>query len=120
MGGLGQSIRVLAVAEVVPPTFALLALMLAGVVLVSLLLLRFRQSLLLGYFVLWGGDREQRNSRSFRRASRQRIISVTWRNWGGALDVHPSGSSSHLASFAICGGSRCGAGCCKWFSPHCR
>jgi CPA2 family monovalent cation:H+ antiporter-2 len=35
----------------VPPIFALLALMLTGVVLVSLLLLRFRQSLLLGYFL---------------------------------------------------------------------
>jgi CPA2 family monovalent cation:H+ antiporter-2 len=38
-------------AERVPPLFALLAMMLVGVVLVSLLLLRFRQSLLLGYFL---------------------------------------------------------------------
>lgn len=34
-----------------PPVFALLALMLAGVVLVSLLLLRLRQSMLAGYFI---------------------------------------------------------------------
>lgn len=41
----------LAAAEVIPPLFALLALMLAGVVLVSLLLLRLRQSMLAGYFI---------------------------------------------------------------------
>ena len=35
----------------IPPLFALLALMLAGVVLVSLLLLRLRQSMLAGYFI---------------------------------------------------------------------
>ncbi len=35
-----------------PPLFALLALMLVGVVLVSLLLLRFQQSLLVGYFLI--------------------------------------------------------------------
>lgn len=35
----------------VPPLFALLAIMLLGVVLVSLLLVRFRQSLLVGYFL---------------------------------------------------------------------
>lgn len=41
----------LAAAEAVPPLFALLALMLAGVVMVSLLLLRLRQSMLAGYFI---------------------------------------------------------------------
>ena len=41
----------LAAAEGMPPVFALLALMLAGVVLVSLLLLRLRQSMLAGYFI---------------------------------------------------------------------
>lgn len=35
----------------IPPLFALLALMLAGVVMVSLLLLRLRQSMLAGYFI---------------------------------------------------------------------
>lgn len=35
----------------IPPLFALLALMLAGVVLVSLLLLKLRQSMLAGYFI---------------------------------------------------------------------
>jgi len=40
-----------AAAEAVPPLFALLALMLAGVVMVSLLLLRLRQSMLAGYFI---------------------------------------------------------------------
>jgi len=38
-------------AAAIPPLFALLALMLAGVVLVSLLLLHLRQSLLAGYFI---------------------------------------------------------------------
>lgn len=37
--------------EGIPPLFALLALMLAGVVMVSLLLLRLRQSMLAGYFI---------------------------------------------------------------------
>lgn len=41
----------LAASEGIPPLFALLALMLAGVVLVSLLLLRLRQSMLAGYFI---------------------------------------------------------------------
>ncbi len=41
----------LAAAEGIPPLFALLALMLAGVVLVSLLLLRLQQSMLAGYFI---------------------------------------------------------------------
>lgn len=41
---------IVAVSTDVPPLFALLALMLAGVVAVSLMLLRFRQSLLVGYF----------------------------------------------------------------------
>jgi len=41
----------IAAAEAMPPVFALLALMLAGVVLVSLLLLRLRQSMLAGYFI---------------------------------------------------------------------
>lgn len=41
----------LAAAEAIPPLFALLALMLAGVVAVSLLLLRLRQSMLAGYFI---------------------------------------------------------------------
>jgi len=41
----------LAAAESIPPLFALLAVMLAGVVLVSLLLLRLQQSLLAGYFL---------------------------------------------------------------------
>ncbi|MBL9180498.1 MAG: cation:proton antiporter [Verrucomicrobiaceae bacterium] len=41
----------LAAADSIPPLFALLALMLAGVVLVSLLLLRLRQSMLAGYFI---------------------------------------------------------------------
>jgi CPA2 family monovalent cation:H+ antiporter-2 len=41
----------LAAAESIPPLFALLAVMLAGVVLVSLLLLRLQQSLLAGYFI---------------------------------------------------------------------
>lgn len=41
----------LAAAEGIPPLFALLALMLAGVVLVSLLLLRLQQSMLAGYFL---------------------------------------------------------------------
>lgn len=35
----------------IPPMFALLAMMLAGVVMVSLLLLRLRQSMLAGYFI---------------------------------------------------------------------
>ncbi|WP_395742615.1 cation:proton antiporter [Prosthecobacter sp.] len=38
-------------ASAIPPLFALLALMLAGVVLVSLLLLHLRQSMLAGYFI---------------------------------------------------------------------
>lgn len=42
---------VIASAEGIPPLFALLALMLAGVVMVSLLLLRLRQSMLAGYFI---------------------------------------------------------------------
>ncbi len=42
---------VIAAAAGIPPLFALLALMLAGVVLVSLLLLRLRQSMLAGYFI---------------------------------------------------------------------
>lgn len=42
---------VMAAAAGIPPLFALLALMLAGVVLVSLLLLRLRQSMLAGYFI---------------------------------------------------------------------
>ncbi|MCF7787405.1 MAG: cation:proton antiporter [Prosthecobacter sp.] len=42
---------VIAAAESIPPLFALLALMLAGVVMVSLLLLRLRQSMLAGYFI---------------------------------------------------------------------
>ena len=41
----------IAAAETIPPIFALLAVMLAGVVLVSLLLLRLQQSLLAGYFI---------------------------------------------------------------------
>ncbi len=41
----------LALASGLPPLFTLLALMLAGVVLVSLLLLRLQQSLLAGYFL---------------------------------------------------------------------
>jgi CPA2 family monovalent cation:H+ antiporter-2 len=41
----------LAAGNAIPPLFALLALMLAGVVLVSLLLLRLRQSMLAGYFI---------------------------------------------------------------------
>lgn len=41
----------IAVAETIPPLFALLAVMLAGVVLVSLLLLRLQQSMLAGYFI---------------------------------------------------------------------
>jgi len=41
----------LAAADTIPPLFALLALMLAGVVLVSLLLLRLQQSMLAGYFL---------------------------------------------------------------------
>jgi CPA2 family monovalent cation:H+ antiporter-2 len=41
----------LAASNSIPPLFALLALMLAGVVLVSLLLLRLRQSMLAGYFI---------------------------------------------------------------------
>ena len=41
----------IAAAEGIPPVFALLALMLVGVVLVSLLLLRLRQSMLAGYFI---------------------------------------------------------------------
>ncbi len=42
---------IMAAAEGIPPLFALLALMLAGVVLVSLLLLHLRQSMLAGYFI---------------------------------------------------------------------
>lgn len=42
---------VIASSEGIPPMFALLALMLAGVVMVSLLLLRLRQSMLAGYFI---------------------------------------------------------------------
>lgn len=42
---------VLALASGIPPIFTLLALMLAGVVMVSLLLLRLRQSMLAGYFI---------------------------------------------------------------------
>lgn len=42
---------VIAASEGIPPLFALLALMLAGVVMVSLLLLRLRQSMLAGYFI---------------------------------------------------------------------
>ena len=38
-------------ATTMPPLFALLALMLIGVVVVSLLLIRMRQSLLVGYFL---------------------------------------------------------------------
>lgn len=41
----------IAAATTLPPLFALLALMLAGVVLVSLLLLRLQQSMLAGYFL---------------------------------------------------------------------
>lgn len=41
----------LAASNSIPPLFALLALMLAGVVLVSLLLLRLQQSMLAGYFL---------------------------------------------------------------------
>ena len=41
----------IATTEGIPPLFALLALMLAGVVMVSLLLLRLRQSMLAGYFI---------------------------------------------------------------------
>jgi CPA2 family monovalent cation:H+ antiporter-2 len=41
----------LAASDTIPPLFALLALMLAGVVLVSLLLLRLQQSMLAGYFI---------------------------------------------------------------------
>ncbi|MFN0075788.1 MAG: cation:proton antiporter [Prosthecobacter sp.] len=41
----------IAAAEGIPPVFALLALMLAGVVLVSLLLLHLQQSMLAGYFI---------------------------------------------------------------------
>ncbi len=40
-----------AAATGIPPLFALLALMLAGVVMVSLLLLKLRQSMLAGYFI---------------------------------------------------------------------
>ncbi len=42
---------VIAATANIPPLFALLALMLAGVVMVSLLLLRLRQSMLAGYFI---------------------------------------------------------------------
>lgn len=42
---------VIASAGGIPPLFSLLALMLAGVVLVSLLLLKLRQSMLAGYFI---------------------------------------------------------------------
>jgi CPA2 family monovalent cation:H+ antiporter-2 len=42
---------VIAATASIPPLFALLALMLAGVVMVSLLLLRLRQSMLAGYFI---------------------------------------------------------------------
>ena len=44
-------VPVMAAAGGIPPLFALLALMLAGVVLVSLLLLHLRQSMLAGYFI---------------------------------------------------------------------
>ena len=44
-------VPIMAAAEGIPPLFALLALMLAGVVLVSLLLLHLRQSMLAGYFI---------------------------------------------------------------------
>lgn len=42
---------IIAASNAIPPLFALLALMLAGVVVVSLLLLRLRQSMLAGYFI---------------------------------------------------------------------
>ncbi len=42
---------ILAASDNIPPIFILLALMLAGVVVVSLLLLRLRQSMLAGYFI---------------------------------------------------------------------
>lgn len=44
-------VPVIASSEGIPPMFALLALMLAGVVMVSLLLLHLRQSMLAGYFI---------------------------------------------------------------------
>lgn len=66
---------IISAAAAIPPLFALLALMLAGVVLVSLLLLRLRQSMLAGYFLcgviiansgvldlLGGGESHQRVS----------------------------------------------------------
>jgi CPA2 family monovalent cation:H+ antiporter-2 len=48
---LMMSAPIIAAGAAVPPLFALLALMLAGVVMVSLLLLRLRQSMLAGYFI---------------------------------------------------------------------
>lgn len=44
-------VHTIAAAEGIPPLFALLALMLAGVVVVSLMLLRLQQSMLAGYFL---------------------------------------------------------------------
>ena len=44
-------VPLIAAAESIPPIFALLAVMLGGVVLVSLLLLRLQQSMLAGYFL---------------------------------------------------------------------
>jgi CPA2 family monovalent cation:H+ antiporter-2 len=48
---LDKVMFLLAASDTIPPLFALLALMLAGVVLVSLLLLRLQQSMLAGYFI---------------------------------------------------------------------
>lgn len=72
---LDKLMFLLAASDSIPPLFALLALMLAGVVLVSLLLLRLQQSMLAGYFlcgiviansgvleVLGGGESHERVS----------------------------------------------------------
>jgi len=45
-----RTLAILAATDEMPPLFALLAVMLVSVVLVSLLLLRFQQSLLVAYF----------------------------------------------------------------------